>query len=99
MKTGKKRKRWNLKEHSRYKMVVYFKNKEAKDPSQDDQACTFYSFDWKSAYSRFLDSEKGLKGLHNKIKEYGDNANFILIYDRTTNSLIEKYFEGEQVEI
>jgi hypothetical protein len=99
MKTGKKRKRWNPKEYSKYKMVVYFKNKEAIDPNQDDQSSTFYSFDWKSGYSRFLDPEKGLKGLHKKVREYGDKANFILIYDRTTNRLIEKYFEGEPVEI
>jgi hypothetical protein len=99
MKTGKKRKRWIPKKHARYKMVVYFKDKAAQDPSQDDESSTFYSFDWKSGYSKLLDPQKGLEGLHKKVIEYGAKANFILIYDRTTDRLIEKYFEGELVEI
>ncbi len=91
MKTKSKRKRWNPKVHSRYKMVVYFKNKGS--------SSTFYSFDWKSGYSKFLDPQKGLKGLHKKVKEYGMSARCILIYDRTTDTLIEKYFEGTPVAL
>lgn len=98
MNTRKRRKRWNPKEHSRYKMVVYFKDREAIDPDEDDEASYFYSFDWKSGYSRFLDPQKGLEGLRKKVQEYGEDANFILIYDRTTNKLIEKYFEGAPIE-
>jgi hypothetical protein len=99
MKTGKKREHWNIKQHSKYKMVVYFKDRASQTPSVKDKACYFYSFDWKSGYSRFLMPKKGLGWFHKKITEWGDKANFILIYDRATDKMIEKYFEGEPVEI
>lgn len=99
MKTGKRRKRWNIHEHSRYKMVAYFKDKASKNPKEKDEASYFYSFDWKSGYSRTLMPKKGLAWFHKKIAEWGKKANFILIYDRPTDTLIEAYFEGEPVEI
>ncbi|WP_298546215.1 hypothetical protein [uncultured Aquimarina sp.] len=99
MSTRKKRKRWNIQEHSGYKMVVYFKNKAGKGPNGKDKASYFYSFDWKSSYSRDFMPNKGLGWFHKKIAEWGDLANFILIYDRTTDVMIEKYFEGEPFKI
>ncbi len=95
----KKRKRWNIYKHSRYKMVVYFKDKKGKRADGKDEPSNFYSFDWKSGYSRNLDPEKGLAGLHKKVQLYGEKANYILIYDRRTNTLIEKYFEGDPVAL
>lgn len=99
MTSKKKRKRWNIHQHSKYKMVVYFKNKAAINPKEKDTACYFYSFDWKSGYSRHLDPEKGLAGFHKKIAEWGTKANFILIYDIETDTLIEKYFEGDPIAL
>ena len=92
MTVKKRRKRWNVKEHSRYKMQVYFYNRP------DTEACTFYSFDWRSGYSKRLDPAKGLKGLQDKVKKYGKSARLCLIYDRISNALIERYFEGELIE-
>lgn len=93
----KKRKRWNIHQHSRYKMVVYFKDKVTEDPNEDDESSCFYSFDWKSGYSRHLEPEKGLAWFHKKIAEWGTKANYIMIYERKTNTEIEKYFEGNRI--
>ena len=99
MKPRKRKKRWSILKHSRYKMVVYFKNKAARKPGEKDESSTFYSFDWKSGYSRNLDRKKGLAGFHRLIAKWGSKANYIVIYDRHTNTLIEKYYEGHPVPL
>ena len=96
-KKKKREKEWDIHEHSKYKMVVYFKNKAAKKTGKKDEPSYFYSFDWKSAYIKEFYPEKGLAWFHKRIAEWGKKANYIMIYERETDTEIERYFEGHRI--
>ncbi len=82
---------WKQKRDSFSVARVYFK---------DGNKRTFYSWDWKHKYSKVRDREFGLRQLRNRIvKRYATSTDVIEIYDLQTGKLIEKYFEGQQVEI
>lgn len=79
---------WKIDIHSFSKMVVWFK---------DGNIRTFHSYDWKSKYSKFRDSNIGLHRLKSLARKYGDRANTIEIYDKATGAVLFKYFEGSEV--
>ena len=77
---------WKLKQDSLSKLLVYFK---------DGNARTLWSLDWKHRYSKFLDSSLGLSRLRKKVSEYGTKADVAIIYDKDSGKEIEKYYEGK----
>ena len=80
---------WKLKRDSLSKLLVYFK---------DGNARTLWSLDWKNKYSRYLDRNLGLSRLRKMVKDYGVKADVAIIYDKATGQEIEKYFEGRAVK-
>lgn len=79
---------WKIKRDSLSKLVVYFK---------DGNARTLWSLDWKHKFSKILNQNLGLLRLRNKVSEYGARADVAIIYDKKSGNEIDKYFEGKQV--
>lgn len=84
-----KRKSWKLKQDSFSKMIIWF---------ADGNVRTLYSIDWKHKYSKNRDAKLGLDRFYTKIKQYGEKAQYCMIYDLQTNSTIGKFYKGEPVE-
>jgi len=76
---------WRLKQDSEHKMIVYFANGEKR---------TFYSMDWKGAYSKRKDANLGLIRFQKMIQNWGNQTITILIYHIATDKLIHKYYKG-----
>ncbi len=89
-KPKKKRRGWRIIRDSSHVMRVYF---------VDGAKRTFYSRDWRHAYSRNKDPSIGFWRYRKLVRFFGQRARTILIYHRKSNTLVAKYRKGEEVHI
>lgn len=76
---------WKIGQDSYSKCVVYFK---------DGNTRSFYSLDWVHQYAGTRDRALGLSRLRRLIQRYGSQAYIAMIYDNTSQALIESYKDG-----
>ena len=82
---------WKVKVHSFSKAIVYFD-----DAAKNSR--TFWSYDWRHRYA-VRDREVGLIGLRERIvKRFAPYSITILIIDKESDSIIEKYVRGVKVD-
>lgn len=81
--------KWKIKEHSLYKMIVWF---------ADGNIRTFYSLDWKNKYSQTRDATLGLRRLTSLAQTYGSRAKTIMLYQKRSNRLVAKFIDGVEVK-
>jgi hypothetical protein len=83
-----RKKRWRLERDSFHLMRVYFK---------DGKKRTFYSRDWKHAYSSVRNPDIGFENYRKMIQKWGEDARTVLIYNIVTNTEVAKYYKGQEV--
>lgn len=92
MKTNKKAKRkgWKLIRDSFHKMLVTF---------DDGTQITRYSVDWRHAYSKNRDPNIGFENYRKLMRKWGEKAKKIVIYNRASDTIVAKYYEGDEIDL
>jgi len=81
---------WRIKVHSFTKMIVWF---------EDGRIRTFYSMDWHNPFSPYRAKEIGLERLRGLAEKLGARAATIEIYDLAKGTKIDKYRNGQKVDV
>ncbi len=83
------KKQWKLGRDSFSKLLLYFK---------DGNARTFYSLDWRHRYSKERNKELGLQRLRKIIEKHKAKIKTALIYDVQSGSEVVKHGEAPKEE-
>ncbi|MCX6180981.1 MAG: hypothetical protein NT150_03510 [Bacteroidetes bacterium] len=79
------KKQWKLKRDSFSKLLLYFK---------DGNARTFYSLDWSHRYDKQRNRELGLQRLRKIIELHKSKIKVAIVYDCESGAELEKHSES-----